>query len=115
MLHVGSREMAAQAALAQEIGEALLRYAGALRGQSNQGPEDKAVGKGPSGRRQREVLSLKGVATQRGVTAGEVADALSIRQPNAYTLLTSLVDGGWLEPVPEVDPAHWRKVRTRSK
>jgi hypothetical protein len=65
----------------------------------------------PRGKRQGEVLALPGISSEVGMTAGQVAAGIGVTGPNAYKLLESLVAGGWLEVVPDVEPGHWRSTQ----
>ena len=102
--------------LVDDVGTALVRYATRLRElagpeeQRDEAGEPDQAPEGPRGRRQRAVLALEEIHTAHGMTATEVASGVGVRQPNAYTLLESLVDGGWLERVPESEPAAWRRT-----
>lgn len=101
-------EREALAALADDVARALTQYAHALRAGEEEENEkqDAAVG-APRGKRQQTALHLAGIDTAVGLTAGEVATGVQVRQPNAYKLLTTQVAGGWLEVVPGVEPPHW--------
>lgn len=47
------------------------------------------------------------------MTAGQVSSDIGVTGPNAYKLLESLVAGGWLEVVVDVEPTHWRSTQTQ--
>lgn len=100
----------ALAELVEDVGQALIRYADALRGAPPSAPTASARGgKGqPRGRRQREVLALPGITKPSGMGAAEVAEGLGISRANVYQLLNGLVQAGWLEEVPAEEPTRWR-------
>ena len=112
-------EREAAAALAEDVGQALLRYAERLRAapptEALPGSPAKTARPGrqptgqPRGRQQQAVLAMRSLG--RGVTAAQVAKTVGLKLPNAYKTLGTLVDGGWLEVVPGEEPTRWRKAR----
>ena len=105
-------ERDALAGLADDVAAALVRYAQALRADGAQVSSGSADSlEAPRGHRQRAVLELVGIDSPEGLTAGQVAEGVEVRQPNAYKLLDAMVEAGWLEVVPDVEPAHWRTPR----
>jgi len=105
-------EREALAALADDVGSALVRFAESLRTSAPEPTTNESASPAAArGTRQKAVLKLRGIATEDGLTAVEVANAVGVRQPNAYKLLESMVEKGWLERVPETEPGHWRTPR----
>ena len=105
-------EREALAALADDVGSALVRFAESLRTSAPEPTTDETASPAAArGARQKAVLKLKGIATEDGMSAVEVAKAVGVRQPNAYKLLESMVDKGWLQVLPDVEPTHWRTPR----
>lgn len=105
-------EREALAALAEEVSAALMRFATALGTSDPEPMSAEAPGSAaPRGERQKAVLKLKGIGSEAGMTAVQVANEVGVRQPNAYKLLEAMVDRGWLELVPDAEPNHWRKPR----
>ena len=112
-------EREAAAALAEDVGQALLRYAERLRAaptdETFTGSPAKTPRAGrqrtgqPRGKQQQAVLAMRGLA--RGVTAAQVAAAVGLKLPNAYKTLGTLVDGGWLEVIPGEEPTRWCRTR----
>lgn len=106
-------EREALATLADEVAAALTRFAATLRtSDSEPKPQATKTSGTPRGARQKAVLKLKGIKSPEGMTAVLVAKEVGVRQPNAYKLLESMVESGWLERVPDVEPAHWRAPDT---
>ena len=70
---------------------------------------DAAVPRGGLGPRQLAVLALGGLNTPTGLSAGDVVTATGYKRPNVYPLLERLTELGYLEPVPDEQPARWRK------
>ena len=108
-------EREALAALAEDVGSALVRFAESLR-TSTPDPKPAAAKTSAAARgtRQQAVLKLEGIDTDEGLTAVEVAKGVGVRQPNAYTLLESMVTKGTLEKAPDTEPAHWRVPRSKA-
>lgn len=105
---------AALADLAESVGRALIRYAQVVRdeGVDTDNPAAEAAEEGPRGRLQRAVLALDGIASDRGLSAAEIAGGVGATQPNTYKLVERMIAGGWLEQVAGVEPRHWRAIRT---
>jgi hypothetical protein len=105
-------EREAWANLADGVSRALAQFAQELRAVPTPvaavAVEQPANRPAPRGKRQREVLALPGIASEDGMTAGQVAAHIGVTGPNAYKLLESLVAGGWLEVVADAEPTHWR-------
>jgi hypothetical protein len=70
---------------------------------------DAAVPRGGLGPRQLAVLALGGLNTPNGLAAGDVVTATGYKRPNVYPLLERLTELGYLEAVPDEQPARWRK------
>ena len=70
-----------------------------------------AVPRGGLGPRQLAVLGLGGLSTPTGMSAGEVVTATGLKRPNVYAVLERLTELGYLEPVPDEQPARWRRTR----
>jgi DNA-binding transcriptional ArsR family regulator len=68
-----------------------------------------AVPRGGVEPRQLAVLSLGGLGTDRGMSAGEVATAAGLTQPNAQNVLKRLEGLGYLTRVVGERPARWRR------
>ena len=105
-------EQEALAVLADDVAAALARFSRTLR--AGRAPAAVEVEPGvelPRGKRQRIVLELDGIDSREGLTAGVVAEGIGVRQPNAYKVLDAMVSAGWLETVPDAEPAHWRARR----
>ncbi len=63
----------------------------------------------PRGPRQQQIVGiLDNAEGEDGLKTGEVAAAVSMDQPNAYTTLQSLQGQGIVEMVPGVQPQRWR-------
>lgn len=63
----------------------------------------------PRGPRQKQIVDvLAGHEDEEGMKTGEVASAISMDQPNAYTTLQALQNQGIVEMVPGVQPQRWR-------
>lgn len=111
-------EREAWANLADGVSRALAQFARELRAATTPvapaAVEQPAARPAPRGKRQREVLALPGISVGNGMTAGQVAADIGVTGPNAYKLLESLVAGGWLEVVVDVEPAHWRSPQRQA-
>ncbi len=70
-----------------------------------------AVPRGGLGPRQVAVLGLGGLSTPTGMSAGDVVTATGLKRPNVYSVLERLTELGYLEPVPDEQPARWRRTR----
>ena len=70
-----------------------------------------AVPRGGLGPRQVAVLGLGGLSTPEGMSAGDVVTATGLKRPNVYTVLERLTELGYLEPVPDEQPARWRRTQ----
>jgi hypothetical protein len=70
-----------------------------------------AVPRGGLGPRQLAVLALGGLDAATGLSVGDVVTATGFRRPNVYPLMERLTELGYLEPVPDEQPARWRKPR----
>ena len=110
---MGSHEREALAGLAEDVGQALILYAERMRAApstTEASPSSGTVTRKstdlPRGEQQKAVLALKGLS--EGLTAAEVATAVGQKKPNAYKTLAALVDGGWLEQIPDEEPTRWR-------
>lgn len=57
---------------------------------------------------QRRVVGLPGIFTERGLSAGEIADQLDYDEANVYTVVKSLTDAGMTEQVEGASPRRWR-------
>jgi alkylated DNA nucleotide flippase Atl1 len=66
----------------------------------------------PRGPRQQQIVDvLLNEEGEDGLKTGEIAAAISMDQPNAYTTLQSLQGQGIVEMVPGVQPQRWRLVQ----
>lgn len=111
-------EREAWANLADGVSRALAQFALELRATTTAPVAPAAVEQpvdrpAPRGKRQRQVLALPGIRSEVGMTAGQVSSDIGVTGPNAYKLLESLVAGGWLEVVVDVEPTHWRSTQTQ--
>lgn len=57
---------------------------------------------------QRRIAALPNLATIRGMSAAEIADALDHDEANTYTTLKGLEKAGLVEIVEGASPRHWR-------
>lgn len=110
-----ARRDAATATLMRSIGEALFTYAAALDGEAPQpaparrAPAKKAAPRaGGLGKNQRAIVELRGLATDDGMTTGDIAKAIGYSYANTANALKSLEAKGVIEQVEDVRPAHWR-------
>jgi IclR helix-turn-helix domain len=70
-----------------------------------------AVPRGGLGPRQLAVLGLGGLSAPTGMSAGDVVTATGLKRPNVYAVLERLTELGYLEPVPDEQPARWRRTQ----
>src|SRR3954447_12455315 len=61
-----------------------------------------------TGRVQRKIVRIPELFTERGLTAGEVAQEIDYDEANVYTVLKSLQTNGLLEQVEGASPRRWR-------
>ena len=111
--------VAAQAELARAVAQALEQYAGRLDALDEDADLDlRTTDEVPApedeynlGKRQRQVVSLRGLATEAGLRTSEIATAIAYEVPNTYTTLQALARSDIVEMVPNVEPQHWRLAR----
>jgi alkylated DNA nucleotide flippase Atl1 len=60
------------------------------------------------GATKRRVIALPGMYAERGLSAGEIAEALNHDVSNLYPDLDSLITTGFAEPVEGASPKRWR-------
>lgn len=60
------------------------------------------------GFRQKQILELPELATDRGITTGDVVRAVGITQPNAHLTLKGMVARGWVEKLAQLSPQRYR-------
>jgi hypothetical protein len=90
--------VAAQAELARAVAQALEQYAGRLDALDEDADLDlRTTDEVPApedeynlGKRQRQVVSLRGLATEAGLRTSEIAMAIAYEVPNTYTTLQAL-------------------------
>jgi hypothetical protein len=114
-IYEGGDLSAELARLARSMAGALEEFASRVEGvpplsQPGGGPDlDRAVAQSPYlGFRQREILALPAIRTDRGVTSAEVARALDMSPSNAHLTLKGLVLRGFLEKLSDRRPQRYR-------
>lgn len=111
--------VAAQAKLARAVAQALEQYAGRLDALDEGADLDlRTTNEVPApedeynlGKRQRQVVALRGLASETGLRTSEIATAIEYEVPNTYTTLQALARSDIVEMVPNVEPQHWRLAR----
>ena len=110
---------AAQAELARAVGQALEQYASRLESLDEGADLDlRAANEVPApedeynlGKRQRQIVALRGLASEGGLRTSEIATAIEYEVPNTYTTLQALARSDIVELVPNKEPQHWRLAR----
>ena len=99
------------AQLAEDVGQALVRFAERVRREEAVPVADDEGAGRRLGKTQTRVLALPGLATESGMSSGEVAEQLGLAQGNAQRTLSSLTSIGLLQQVEGVRPNRWRATR----
>lgn len=102
---------AAVVALAQALGEALLRFANDYPKHEPEDPPaqpqetEVPVGRG---QRQQQILELPGLGAEDGMKTSDVAGEIGYEVPNTHSTLQALERNGLVELVPGATPQKWR-------
>lgn len=87
-------------------------YAQSLAGTLGEDAVDLPTLRGPV---QRRIAGLPNLATIRGLTAAEIANALDYDEANTYTAVNGLKKAGLVEIVEESNPRRWRLTTTHRR
>lgn len=78
---------------------------------ATEGAKQAATPRGGFGPRQQAVLALRGLDSDLGLAASDVATAVGLSASNSTTLLNGLAKLEALERVPDERPIRWRRAR----
>ena len=99
------------AQLAHVVGTALLEFASATpEYAAATSRSDEVDLRDVRGHRQRQVLAIPEMRTERGMTTGEVQRLIAYDQPNVYNTMHELSRKGLVERVSASRPQRWRRV-----